>query len=719
MGVGAAPWERHAPLCPDLGCATVSLLVPQQPRGSGNNEGSSDEADVSLLPRTLPCPAGSALRARGSQTRCLRSLAPAGTGLRSGVSREAEGGEAGSCDGKIPALCLLDVFATEAGAFGEGVGGARKDHGRRPDVAALEKTTWADHFSNIYARARPPRCTRARRSTATATCEACAGACCSRPGAAGRLRQALGEFSRGAEALGCPFRHLNQQFVKKNRETADFRSDFDTEIEGALTEVGALALRTWKAFMIEPLEDEPLDTLLQQIREYVAESAHSGRRSARPPAPSSSAAGAEGARDHGYLPLLRAACQSVIQQESKDDTANPYHILSSVSAGLPEMAQALQNHIRDQSDPWPGPAEHARPGGGVGPGLVRGVLLAEVSLHDDPPFVTALDHAFGEAINHTEPGSVCRAPRVFAKYVDSLLRRSGQVLADQEVEAELPDCMFFFKYIEDKDLFQKFYARLLARRLLRGLSRSLLSEESVVRMLTGACGYELTGPLRQMCADFTKSQAAAASLALSFLRAGSWPLPRASGTALALPGELEPSARAFAGFYSRCYAGRRLTWLHRLCTGDVLMNRLSRPYVAVLTTYQMAILLAFSSGAALSYAELRARAGAGEPELSRAAAALLEVAHKEVQGDLDGAGGAGPGPQRCTEGEDRGPFLQAAIVRVMKARGVVPHAELVRSQARARFKPSVRAIKECIEVLIDRAYLRRSATAADEYTYLP
>ena len=42
----------------------------------------------------------------------------------------------------------------------------------------------------------------------------------------------------------------------------------------------------------------------------------------------------------------------------------------------------------------------------------------------------------------------------------------------------------------------------------------------------------------------------------------------------------------------------------------------------------------------------------------------------------------------------------------------------VLSQSRARFSPSVSMTKKCIESLIDKAYIERTANSTDEYSYM-
>lgn len=61
--------------------------------------------------------------------------------------------------------------------------------------------------------------------------------------------------------------------------------------------------------------------------------------------------------------------------------------------------------------------------------------------------------------------------------------------------------MRVFKYIEDKDVFQKFYSRMLARRLINEASASDDAEASMITKLKDACGFEYTSKLQRMFQD--------------------------------------------------------------------------------------------------------------------------------------------------------------------------------------------------------------------------
>jgi hypothetical protein len=97
-----------------------------------------------------------------------------------------------------------------------------------------------------------------------------------------------------------------------------------------------------------------------------------------------------------------------------------------------------------------------------------------------------------------------------------------------------------FKYIQDKDVFQKFCGRLLARRLVSGTSVSDDAEAAMITKLKDVAGYEYTAAFQRMFQDISvsssltarfaehlSSSASGPQLAVNFsvnvLTFGSWP----------------------------------------------------------------------------------------------------------------------------------------------------------------------------------------------------
>ena len=71
--------------------------------------------------------------------------------------------------------------------------------------------------------------------------------------------------------------------------------------------------------------------------------------------------------------------------------------------------------------------------------------------------------------------------------------------------------------------------------------------------------------------------------------------------------------------------------------------------------------------------------------------------------------------------ESRGHVIEAAIVRIMKARRQLSHVDLTAEIMRhvTFFVPDVKAVKQRIERLIDKGFLERDETDAKMYVYVP
>uniref|UniRef100_G3NAD6 Cullin 2 n=1 Tax=Gasterosteus aculeatus TaxID=69293 RepID=G3NAD6_GASAC len=347
-----------------------------------------------------------------------------------------------------------------------------------------------------------------------------------------------------------------------------------------------------------------------------------------------------------HLQFLHGECQSIIRQEKREDMANMYTLLRSVSSGLPHMIQELQIHIHNEGIRGTSNLSQEN----MPTLFVESVLevhskfiqLINTVLNGDQHFMSALDKALTSVVNFREPKSICKAPELLAKYCDNLLKKSAKGMTENEVEDKLTSFITVFKYIDDKDIFQKFYARMLAKRLIHGLSLSMDSEEAMINKLKQACGYEFTSKLHRMYTDmsvsadlnnkfnnFIKTQETVVDLGISFqiyvLQAGAWPLTHVPSSTFAIPQELEKSVQMFELFYNQHFSGRKLTWLHYLCTGEVKMNYLSKPYVAMVTTYQMAVLLAFNNSLTVTYKELQDGTQMNEKELQKTIRSLLDV----------------------------------------------------------------------------------------------
>lgn len=66
--------------------------------------------------------------------------------------------------------------------------------------------------------------------------------------------------------------------------------------------------------------------------------------------------------------------------------------------------------------------------------------------------------------------------------------------------------MTVFEHLQDKDVFQKFYIKALARRLIHSASISDDAEEELISRMKLACGSEYTASMQRMVQDITLSK---------------------------------------------------------------------------------------------------------------------------------------------------------------------------------------------------------------------
>ena len=93
-----------------------------------------------------------------------------------------------------------------------------------------------------------------------------------------------------------------------------------------------------------------------------------------------------------------------------------------------------------------------------------------------------------------------------AKYCDNLLKKSQKGISENEIDDKLNNSITVFKYLDDKDVFQKFYSRNLGKRLIHQQSHSMDLEEAMINRLKQACGFEFTNKFHRMFTDISLAE---------------------------------------------------------------------------------------------------------------------------------------------------------------------------------------------------------------------
>ncbi|PNP52245.1 hypothetical protein THARTR1_07454 [Trichoderma harzianum] len=470
---------------------------------------------------------------------------------------------------------------------------------------------------------------------------------------------------------------------------------------------------------------------------------------------------------------LREEFQVLLDNDREEDMARMYNLLSRIPEGLDPLRTRFETHVRKAGLAAVQKVQSSE-GDKLEPKVYVDALLeihtqyqglVKRAFTDEPEFTRSLDNACREFVNRNE---VCKSgsnksPELLAKYTDVLLRKSTTSIEEADLERTLSQIMTVFKYIEDKDVFQKFYSRMLARRLVHSNSSSDDAETSMISKLKEACGFEYTNKLQRMFQDMqiskdlnkefrdhleTVGNAKAVDSTFSILGTGFWPLTPPS-THFDPPPEISAEIERFVRFYKHKHDGRKLTWLWHLCKGEIkagYCKNSKTPYTFQVSIYQMSILLLFNEKDNYSYDDISSATQLSSEVLDQALAVILKAKvllmdggdkpgpgktfrlnydfkSKKIRVNLN-LGGVKEAKQEEVETnktieEDRKLVLQSAIVRIMKARKKMKHTQLVSetiNQIRSRFVPKVGDIKKCIEILLDKEYLERLDD--DELGYL-
>ncbi|KAJ3034571.1 hypothetical protein HDV00_004934 [Rhizophlyctis rosea] len=395
-------------------------------------------------------------------------------------------------------------------------------------------------------------------------------------------------------------------------------------------------------------------------------------------------------------------------------------------------------------------------------------MILDKAFGMDRAFQNEMNAALEFAVNQNS-----KAPEFSSLFIDENLRKGLKGKSEEEMETLLDRTITLFRFIGEKDIFERYYKQHLAKRLLYGRSISEDAEKSMIAKLKTECGYQFTTKLEGMFNDMrlsndtmsdfrdhlSKSVTASPNMAdvsVNVLTSTFWPMNSATQTAaIHFPPEINAAMDHFQRFYLARHSGRRLTWLTHIGFADLKATFAKGKKEINVSTFGMVVLMQVfndtQEGEAVPYTRIREITAIPDAELKRTLQSLSLAKYKillkstktkEIHDNdtftfnngftsplskikiltISSASSATTSTGNSVENEAersetmekideaRKHQIEAAVVRIMKARKTMDHNNLVAEvigQLVGRFSPNAGMVKKRIEGLIEREYLDR------------
>nr|XP_005902314.1 PREDICTED: cullin-4A [Bos mutus] len=384
--------------------------------------------------------------------------------------------------------------------------------------------------------------------------------------------------------------------------------------------------------------------------------------------------------------------------------------------------------------------------------------VIDVCFQRSEKFVNLMKESFETFINK-RPN---KPAELIAKHVDSKLRAGNKEATDEELERMLDKVMILFRFIHGKDVFEAFYKKDLAKRLLVGKSASVDAEKSMLSKLKHECGAAFTSKLEGMFKDMelskdimvhfkqymqNQSDPGSIDLTVNILTMGYW--PTYTPMEVHLTPEMIKLQEVFKTFYLGKHSGRKLQWQTTLGHAVLKAEFKEGKKEFQVSLFQTLVLLMFNEGDGFSFEDIRMATGIEDSELRRTLQSLAcgkarvllkspkgkevedgdkflfnaEFKHKLFRIKINQIQMKETVEEQVSTTErvfqDRQYQIDAAIVRIMKMRKTLGHNLLVSelyNQLKFPVKPG--DLKKRIESLIDRDYMERDKDSPNQYHYV-
>lgn len=459
---------------------------------------------------------------------------------------------------------------------------------------------------------------------------------------------------------------------------------------------------------------------------------------------------------HGNINIIMNDFVNMIENDSMDDIKCLYSLVSRLNESVKMMGITIYNYIvqygNNMIEKNYGEEDNGKYIEIIGDICTKYNDMCKNILNNNSVIMDNINKALISIINTNKftKESQFKTAELLSKAVDSYMRETDNI------DVLFDRVMIIYRYLSDRDAFQKFNMKMYAKRLIGGNVNDD-NETNMITRLKDVCDYDYISRLQKMMNDIktsrdinSKFKAVAEKSKIDLnclvLTSGPWPLQK--GNDIILPTELAQCIDKFTAFYLNTSNGRKLNWLINLSKGEIKTLYTTKPktttklaYTFSASTVQIAILLCFNGNDDVSIDTIATNTGIDMKLLEANMDLLVKMKILVVKDDVYNVNmkynykklkvkidmpikmetKAEADDTKKMVDEDRGFMIDACIVRIMKSRNVLKHIELIDEtikQLSQRFKPDVKMIKKKIDSLIEREYMKRTEGKRDEYQYV-
>lgn len=267
------------------------------------------------------------------------------------------------------------------------------------------------------------------------------------------------------------------------------------------------------------------------------------------------------------------------------------------------------------------------------------------AFQSDQGLQTAFTRSFTDFINGFGRGS-----EYLSLFFDENMKKGIKGKTENEVDMLLDKGITLLRYIQDKDMFERYYKKHLSRRLLMKRSISMDAERQMISKMKMEVGNTFTQRIEAMFKDMAVSadltsnykthvaqlgdpDPKRAEIEVNVLTSTMWPLEAMAPSynkdedrpRCIFPSQIDRIKQGFEKFYLDKHSGRQLTWQANMGTADLRAyfpqsKGAKKTRELNVSTYAMTILLLFNelpSGESLTCEEIQAQTNIPFNELTR------------------------------------------------------------------------------------------------------